>query len=648
MRAPTFASLPRHLGAVVPLLALLAAGSTDATAQPRDDSDGHTEYVRSHYTKFEHRVPMRDGVELFTAVYVPNDVSRSYPILLFRTPYSVGPYGADKYRRRLGPAPEFDEQGFIFAFQDVRGRFMSEGEFVNMRPHVADKSGPRDIDESTDTWDTIEWLLDNLPGHNGRVGQWGLSYPGFYASAGAIDSHPALKAVSPQAPIADWYWDDMHHHGAFILPLAFNFFSSFGVARPGPTTEWPERFDHGTPDGYQFFLDLGPLSNVNERYFKGEIDFWNQVAAHPNYDEFWQSRNLLPHLRNVTAAVMTVGGWFDTEDLYGPLQTYRSIEEKNPGIANSLVMGPWPHGGWRRGDGEALGSADFGFKTAEFFRRLELRFFEHHLREGPDPELPEALVFETGANRWRRFDSWPPAGVEERRLFLRGDGGLAFSPPAAEEAGVDEYPSDPDKPVPYTMEVTTRWARDYMTEDQRFAARRPDVLVYATEPLEEDLTLAGPLTAELWVSTTGTASDFVVKLVDVFPPSTLSKGERRARRARRGRSDGPEDMGNHQMLVRGEVLRGRFRSSYEHPEPFVPDQVARLEFELPDVLHTFKRGHRVMIQIQSTWFPFVDRNPQKYVPNIFEATEEDFVKVTNRVHRSPEHPSGVRVGVLPR
>jgi putative CocE/NonD family hydrolase len=634
-------------------VALLAAACwpAAAVAQRPGVPEGHAEYVRSHYTKFEHRVPMRDGARLFTAVYLPNDTSRSYPILLFRTPYSVGPYGADKYRELLGPDPEFDKEGFIFVLQDVRGRFLSEGEFVNMRPHIAEKAGPADVDESTDTYDTIEWLLDNIPGHNGRVGQWGVSYPGFYTAAGAIDSHPALAAVSPQAPIADWFWDDMHHHGAFILPLAFNFFSSFGVARPEPTTEFPERFDHGTPDGYQFFLDLGPLANVNERYFAGEIDFWNQIIAHPNYDEFWQARNLLPHLENISAAVMTVGGWFDTEDLYGPLNTYRAIEEQNPGISNSLVMGPWPHGGWRLSGGDSLGSADFGFKTAEFFRELELGFFKHHLKQEGELDLPEALVFETGANRWRRFDAWPPRGLEERKLFLQPDGGLAFSPPAAEEAGVDEYPSDPAKPVPYTMEITTRWARDYMTEDQRFAARRPDVLVYASEPLEEDLTLAGPLTAELWVSTTGSASDFVVKLVDVFPPSTLTAAERRERRARRRRrepEEGPEDRGHHQMLVRAEILRGRFRNSYETPEPFVPDEIARLEFELQDVLHTFQRGHRVMIQIQSSWFPFVDRNPQTYVPNIFEATAKDFIKVTNRVHRSPEHPSGVRVGVLPQ
>jgi putative CocE/NonD family hydrolase len=638
----------RSLLALKVLLLSLALRPAVASAQRPGIPEGHAEYVRSHYTKFEHRIPMRDGVELFTAVYLPNDGSQSYPILLFRTPYGIGPYGADKYREMLGPDPAYDKEGFIFAFQDVRGRFMSEGEFVNMRPHIAEKSGPSDVDESTDTWDTIEWLLEQVPGHNGRVGQWGVSYPGFYTSAGAIDSHPALAAISPQAPIADWFWDDMHHHGAFILPLAFNFFSSFGVARPEPTTEWPERFDHGTPDGYQFFLDLGPLSNVNERYLEGKIDFWNKTIAHPNYDEFWQSRNILPHLEKISAAVMTVGGWFDTEDLYGPLETYASIERKNPGITNTLVMGPWPHGGWRLAGGEGLGSADFGFETAEFFRDLEMRFFKHHLKQEGEADLPEALMFETGANRWRRFDAWPPKGVEQRKLFLHPGGGLAFSPPPAESAGADEYPSDPAKPVPYTMEITTRWARDYMTEDQRFAARRPDVLVYASEPLEDDLTLAGPLTAELWVSTTGSASDFVVKLVDVFPPSTLTRAERRARLARNARPDGPADQGNHQMLVRAEVFRGRFRNSYEHPEPFVPNEVAHLEFELQDVLHTFKRGHRLMVQIQSSWFPFVDRNPQKYVPNIFEATEEEFIKVTNRVHRSPDRPSGIRVGVLPR
>jgi putative CocE/NonD family hydrolase len=510
-----------------------------------------------------------------------------------------------------------------------------------MRPHIPNKRD-KQFDESTDTYDTIAWLLQHVPANNGRVGQWGISYPGFYTSAGAIDSHPALKAVSPQAPIADWFWDDMHHHGAFILPLAFNFFSSFGVAREEPTTKRPDRFEHGTADGYEFFLELGPLSNVNERHFKGDIAFWNAIVAHPNYDEFWQSRNLLPHLNNIRAAVLVVGGWFDTEDLYGPLKTYAAIERNNPKTFNALVMGPWSHGQWNRDDADSLGSVHWGFATSDYFRNeIQLPFFLHSLKDADEPGIAEATMFETGAKRWRRFDSWPPAGLEQRSLYLRERGGLAADPAATTTDAYDEYISDPAKPVPYTMEITTRWAKNYVTEDQRFAAWRPDVLVYRTEPLADDLTLAGPLVADLWVSTTGTASDWVVKLIDVHPGELPGISDEKAEK-----KEIEQYPGGLQMLVRAEVLRGRFRESYESPKPFTPGEITAIEFELQDVLHTFKRGHRVMIQIQSTWFPFVDRNPHTYVPNIFEAKESDFVKATNRVHRSQQHPSRVRVGVL--
>jgi hypothetical protein len=622
------------------LLLALVAPLAALSAQPADEAP-EVSYARAHYAKFEYRIPMRDGTRLFTAVYVPNDSSQPYPFLMVRTPYGVGPYGADRYKRVLGPNEEFDKAGFIFVFQDVRGRHLSEGEFVNMRPHQANKSGPQDVDESTDTYDTVEWLLAHVANHNGKVGQWGISYPGFYTAAGMIDSHPALAAVSPQAPIADWFWDDMHHNGAFILPLAFNFFSTFGQAREGLTTTDPDRFEHGTPDGYQFFLDLGPLANANQEYFHGEIDFWNQIVAHPNYDEFWQSRNLLPHLKNIGAAVLTVGGWFDTEDLYGPLKIYREVERNNPGIESSLVMGPWPHGGWRRSDGDQLGEAEFGFKTSEFYRsEIELPFFLHHLKGAAAPKLAEATVFETGANRWRRFDAWPPQAAERRALYLRKGGALAFEPPetpsAPGAAAFDEYPSDPAKPVPYTMEITTRWARNYMTEDQRFAAWRPDVLVYQTEPLEQDLTLAGPARVDLRVATTGTDADFVVKVIDVYP------GEW---------PDWDEDEGDYpgavQRLVRADVFRGRFRDSFEVPKPFVPGEVASVRFELLDFFHTFQRGHRLMVQVQSSWFPFVDRNPQTFVENLFEARPEDFVKATHRVYHSAEQPSSIEIGVLP-
>jgi len=631
----------RVLHALVVLIAITGC----AAAHPAPA--GPAAPLRERYEKREVRIPMRDGVKLFTSIYLPRDTDRPVPILMRRTPYGVHPYGEDRFPGTLGPSGAFDREGYIFVLQDVRGCHLSEGEFVNMRPHLDAKSDPRDIDESTDTFDTIEWLLANVPNHNGRVGMWGVSYPGFYAAAGMIDAHPALAAVSPQAPIADWYFDDFFHHGAFFLPHAFNFFASFGRPRPEPTTRSAPRFDHGTPDGYRFFLDLGPLSNANERYFHGEIAFWNEIAAHPNYDEFWRSRNLLPHLRHVAPAVMTVGGWFDAEDLYGPLAIYRSVEAKNPGVFNVLVMGPWSHGGWAWSDGDRLGNVDFGARTSDHYRNeIELPFFRRYLADGPDPGLSEATVFETGTNVWRSFDAWPPRGREERRLFLHATGhgarsghaGASFAAPGndARDAFV-EYPSDPARPVPYTEAITTGMTKEYMTDDQRFAARRPDVAVFETEPLAESLTLAGPVVADLWVSTSGTASDWVVKLVDVFPatapdPPQLPEGRH---------------MGGYQMMVRSEVIRGRFRNGYERPEPFVANEPAKVTLPLQDVLHTFRPGHRIMVQIQSTWFPLVDRNPHHFAANVFEASPEDFVPATQRVHCSPAHPSCLRLGILP-
>ena len=601
------------------------------------DDQRHERYIRRHYIKHEYRIPMRDGVRLFTAVYTPKQARRKYPIMMLRTPYTVAPYGEDQYPKSLGPSDLFTQDGFIFVYQDVRGRFMSEGEFADTRPHLDQKTSPQDIDESTDTHDTIDWLLANIPNHNGKVGMWGISYPGFYAAAGMIDAHPALKAVSPQAPVADWFFDDFHHHGAFFVTDAFNFFSVFGLPRPELTTEWSERFDHGTPDGYQFFMDLGPVKNANERYFEGGIEFWNQAVEHPNYDDFWQDRNILPHLRNVAPAVMTVGGWFDAEDLYGPLAIYRTVEMENPEIFNILVMGPWRHGGWARTEGDGLGNIRFDARTSLFYRsNIELPFFKHFLKADGDLRLPEAYMFETGVNRWRTFDRWPPPDVEQRSLYFREGQALSFDPPDTEGEAFDEYVSDPSRPVPFGQAITTRITRAYMTDDQRFAARRPDVLVYRTEVLEDDVTLAGPILANLWVSTSGTASDWIVKLIDVLPNDTPDY------------DDTPAGMhlGGYQMMVRSEVIRGRFRNSYQHPEPFAPGEPTKVAFELQDVLHTFKRGHRIMVQVQSTWFPLVDRNPQVYVDNIFLADEEDFTKATQRVYRSSAHPTHLRFGVL--
>ncbi|HEY0726466.1 MAG TPA: CocE/NonD family hydrolase [Pyrinomonadaceae bacterium] len=605
---------------------LLPLAIATLTLQPTARTDQVD--VKAFYTKTEQLIPMRDGVKLFTAIYAPKDQSQKYPIMLNRTPYSVNPYGPNAYRDALGPSDHFQKEKFIFVYQDVRGKFMSEGEWVEVRPYKPKKNGPKDIDESSDTYDTIEWLVKNVPNNNGRVGMWGISYPGFYTSMGVIDAHPALKAASPQAPIADWFiGDDFHHNGALFLPHAFNFFATLGKPRPAPTPNFPERFVHGTPDGYRFFLDMGPLANANTKYLKGEIAFWNDLMNHPNYDDYWQARNIRPHLRNIKTPVMTVGGWFDAEDLFGALETYKTIEETNPGARNTLVMGPWFHGGWARSEGDVLGSVSFGQKTSLTYREtVELPFFNCLLKEKCGEQLAEATVFETGSNQWRHYDSWPPKNVESREIYLNANGALSFTAPSA-DAAFDEYVSDPARPVPFINNIAIGMTREYMVDDQRFAATRPDVLVYQTDVLDRDVTLAGPIKATLFVSTSGTDSDFVVKLIDVFPNSA------------------PETMGGYQMLVRGEPMRARFRNSFSKPEAMEPGKITKIEFTLPDVNHAFLRGHRIMVQIQSSWFPLVDRNPQKFV-DINRATEADFQKATQRVYHAGGNASRLTVSVL--
>lgn len=592
--------------------------------------------VRERYAKQEVMVPMRDGVKLFTSIYVPKDTNERYPIILLRTPYSVGPYGPDAYRGSVGPSPQFTDEGYIVAYQDVRGRYMSEGTYVNIRPHKPAKSGPKDIDESTDTYDTIDWLVKNIPNNNGRVGMWGISYPGFYVSVGMIDSHPALKAASPQAPVGDWFMgDDFHHNGAFFLYDAFSFYTRFGDPRPAPTTMGVPGFDYGTSDAYYFYRELGPLPNANERHLKGKITFWNDLMAHPNYDSFWQERNVPKNLKNIKAAVMTVGGWFDAEDLYGPLKTYAAVEKQNAGISNTLVMGPWSHGGWNSPDGSRLGDIDFGSRTAGTYQSdVEFPFFNFHLKNKGMPKAAEAFVFETGRNQWHSLDAWPPRGAQRQRLYLQSTGGATFTAPEGRDRDAfDEYLSDPANPVPYTRAINLNRGVRYMIEDQRFAATRPDVLVYQTEALKEPLSLAGPIQANLQVSTTGTDADFVVKVIDVHPQWApgVTPGE-------------GLPMGGYQMLVRGEVMRARFRESFERPSAMKSGAITSVKFELQDVCHTFLPGHRLMIQVQSSWFPLVDRNPQKFV-DIYQAKASDFQKATHRVYRSSSHPSFLEVGV---
>ena len=488
--------------------------------------------------------------------------------------------------------------------------------------------------------------MKRIANNNGRVGLYGISYPGFYTAIGMIDAHPALKAASPQAPITDWFiGDDFHHNGALYLPHAFGFFSGFGWPRPKPTTQTTARFDYGTLDGYDFYQALGPLSHVNDRYFHGQVQFWNDLIGHEAYDAFWQARNLRPHLKNIKPAVMTVGGWFDAEDLFGALETYKNTERQSPGAYNTLVMGPWSHGGWSRSDGESLGDVQFGSKTGEFYRaQIEFPFFSLFLKGKGDPKLPEAYVFETGRNQWHALDAWPPREAARRSLYLQPGGKLSFEASPDSAAGVDEYISDPARPVPYTTAVASGMTREHMLDDQRFASRRPDVLTYQTDDLTGDVTLAGSIWPSLLVSTSGTDSDFVVKLIDVYPadyPEPPNAGGGAPAPA-----GGYSRMGGYQQLVRGEVFRGKFRNSFEKPEPFQPNTPAKIEYVMPDVYHTFRRGHRIMVQIQSTWFPLVNLNPQTFM-DILRATEADFRKATERIHRGGRNGSRIDLSVVP-
>jgi len=622
------------------IMGALDAAPPPARGQDQKPSEPAKLDVRELYTKYEYRVPMRDGTRLFTAVYVPKDGSRKYPLLLKRSPYSCKPYGVDQYPDVLGPSKQLVKSGYIFVFQDVRGRWASEGELENMRPQITEKKTPKDVDESSDTYDTIEWLLKNVDGHNGKAGQWGVSYPGFYTSCGMIDAHPALKASSPQAPICDWFiGDDWHHHGAFQLTHAFNFMAEFGRPRPEPTKKIDYKFDHAMRDGYRFFLEMGPLKNADAKYFKGEVAFWNEVMRHGTYDEFWKSRNLRPHLKSIKPAVLTVGGWFDAENLFGALETYRSVEKSSPGCANTIVMGPWIHGGWGKDDGTTLGDISFASKTGEFYReKIEFPFFEHYLKGKGDGKRPEAWMFQTGTNQWREYDAWPPKEAKVRELHFRSGGKLLAEAPTAveREPGYDEYLSDPNRPVPFMERIETKMTPEYMTADQRFASRRPDVLVYQTEVLEADLDIAGPIEVELHVSTSGTDADWIVKVIDVFPDD-LPDPSPNPRNVR---------LGGYQQLIRGDIFRGKFRESFEQPKPFEPNQPTVIKFTLQDVCHSFRPGHRLMVQVQSSWFPLFDRNPQKFV-DIYTADEQDFQPATQRLYRAPDRASKIRFPVLP-
>ena len=636
---------------------LMAGGvhaATAATAALADAAEAPAWSVREHYTKYEYQIPMRDGVRLFTVVYVPKDSSKAYPFLMDRTPYSVGVhagdelhYGVDFYPASLGPSHDFETSGYIFVRQDVRGRFMSEGTWQEMTPHRNGQRVRGQGVESEDMHDTVDWLLKHVPNNNGKVGINGISYGGFYTSSSIIDSHPAIKAASPQAPIADLFMnDDSYHGGAFMLAANFDFYSAFTEEKnPTPLPKKREHFDYGTNDGYAFFLSHLTLPNIVATLNPKQQAFLVPTIEHATYDDFWKTRNILPHLKNIKAAVLTVGGWFDAEDLQGTLSTYQAIKRQNPGIYNGLVMGPWVHGGWARNDGAALGNVKFDARTGEQYRKTILfPFFEQHLKGAPNKNAAHVYAFETGSNVWRQYPTWPPQQAQPRELYFGANGTLSWQQPAASGShAYDDYVSDPKKPVPYIGYPATGVPQEYMVSDQRFASTRPDVLTYRSAVLEEDVTIVGPVMPKLFVSTTGTDADWVVKLIDVYPPAYPESAARE-----RGRDVPPPSvsMAGYEQLVRGDPLRGKFRNGYERPTPFTPGKMEAVNYSMSDVNHTFRRGHRIMVQVQSSWFPLVDLNPQTFV-DIPHAKVDDFQKATQRVFRGPGMASGVAVQVLP-
>lgn len=601
---------------------------TGLTAQNADSL-----WVRENYYKIERMVPMRDGIKLFTAFYIPKDSSEKHPILLNRTPYSCQPYGENEFSGRVYGTYwlNYLKEGYIIAVQDVRGKFMSEGDFIDVRPFNPNKKG-KDIDEASDTYDAIEWMINNIPGNNKRVGCFGISYPGFYATMAALSAHPALKAVSPQAPVTDWFQgDDFHHNGAFFLMDGFSFYSGFGKPRPVPVKTFSPGYNIPTQDHYDFYLKTGALKNFS-KIMGDSIAFWKDLYNHPDYDEWWQARNPRNFVTNVKPAMLVVGGLFDAEDCFGAWYLYKAIEEKNKNTDNRLVMGPWFHGGWGgRSDGSFLGNARFGKKTSEYYQRnIEIPFFNFYLKlKGTVHDIAEANIFFTGENEWRKLTVWPPNNVEYKNIYLHADGKLSFENKTAKGNMYSEYISDPAHPVPYTEDVGGGRTREYMTDDQRFASRRTDVLTFSTDVLTEDITLGGQLVADLMTSISTTDADFVVKLIDVFPDDFRYDPVQYPNPMQNFGINYP--MGGYQMLIRGEIMRGKYRNSFAVPEAFTPNKITEVKYTLPDVAHTFKKGHKLMIQVQSSWFPLADRNPQKFV-NIYKADDSDFQKSTIRIY----------------
>ena len=601
--------------------------------------DQDSTWFVTHFEKAEQHIAMRDGIKLFTSLYIPKDKSVKHPFLIIRTPYSCKPYGEKDYSAfwHSDYMMKLAKQNYIIVFQDVRGRYMSEGVFADVRPFNKNKKG-KEIDEASDTYDSIDWLVKHTENNNGRVAVTGISYPGFYATQAALSGHPALVAVSPQAPVTDWFMgDDFHHKGAFFLMDAFSFYPFFGTPHPKPSATYSEGFSFKSDDNYAAYLKTGALKNF-AGLMGDSILFWHEMYQHPNYDAWWQERNARVGLYNVKPAMLWVGGLFDAEDCFGAWNTFKATETQSPATSNKIVMGPWYHGQWTD-DGSYLGNIQFGVNTSLYYQdSIFIPFLNHYLLGTAAPHLDKATIFFSGENAWKKFDQWPPKNITARSLYLADNFGLVLDKTPSGKNAYDQYVSDPQKPVPYTSGIHFKRTREYMTDDQRFASRRPDVLTYETEVLENDITLAGPVIADLKVSLSTTDADFLVKVIDVFPDDF---------RYPEDWSDNGKDypMGGYQMLVRGEIMRGKFRNSFEKPEPFTPGKITQVKWELPDVAHTFKKGHRIMIQIQSSWFPLADRNPQKFI-DIYKADDSDFQKSTIRVYHEATHPSKIILPVL--
>lgn len=617
----------RGIGRAVILLAAAVLPLTAPSAQAQD----------SAFVRTDTMIAMRDGVRLYTRIFTPRVQRGPLPIMFIRTPYGIDGTSSRSIEQGYG---FLARDGYVFVFQDARGKFRSEGTFEMQRAPRRDRNDPRAIDEATDAYDSIEWLVKNVPNTVPRVGMTGVSYPGWLTAMAMLDPHPALKAVSPQASPADmWMGDDFHHNGAFRLSYGFEYATMMESGKD------VQQFKFDTYDTYDWYLRLGSLATVNEKILKGTIPTWNDFSRRPNYDEFWQRQAMKGYLTRVTVPTLNVAGWWDQEDFYGPITIYRELEKHDRTGMNFLVVGPWNHGGWMRGPGNALGPIEFGEATGPFFRdSLMAPFFAQHLHQRGAVALAEATVFEAGSNRWRRYDAWPPkAGVASRSFYFREQGRLSTEPPAratAAEAArqFDSYVSDPNKPVPYrarpipaTYGPGSTWST-WLTDDQRFVHNRPDVLSYDTGVLAEDLTIAGDISVTVNAATTGSDADWIVKLIDVYPDTGMT----------------PPRMNGYQFMVANEVFRGRFRKSYEKPTPLVPGQVTDFTIDLHTQAYTFRKGHRVMVQVQSTWFPLIDRNPQKFVPNIFEAKPGDFTVATHRVYRSATRPSRIVLPVVER